>query len=148
MSLPGDENPNPQWQRPSGSGWQSGDPFGGGDAPREEPPRWQSEWQRAPDTEQPWQSDPQYANWQAPGRTPGQAVASLILGIVGLMFCPLIGSILALAFGYQAKGQIDASGGQLGGRGVALAGIILGWVSLVLWGLFFALVLIGALASS
>jgi hypothetical protein len=38
-------------------------------------------------------------------RTPGQAYAALILGIVGLLFCPFIASILALVFGYQAKGR-------------------------------------------
>ncbi len=39
-----------------------------------------------------------------------------------------IGSALALAFGYSAKAQIDLSGGTQGGRGLAIAGIVLGWV--------------------
>jgi hypothetical protein len=55
----------------------------------------------------------------------GFAIASLVLGIVWVMG---IGSILALVFGYVAKGQIDASGGAQGGRGLAIAGIVLGWV--------------------
>ena len=38
MSLPGDENPNPQWQRPQGSQWQSGSPLGG-DADEQQPQR-------------------------------------------------------------------------------------------------------------
>jgi Domain of unknown function (DUF4190)/Protein of unknown function (DUF2510) len=87
------------------------------------------------------------SNWtenRAPG-TPvaaapasnGKAIASLVLGILWL--CS-IGSILALIFGYQAKNEIDASGGAQGGRGMAVAGIVLGWIGvgfailyLVLW---------------
>ncbi len=57
--------------------------------------------------------------------TNGFAVASLVLGIVWVMG---IGSILALVFGYIAKGQIDASGGRQTGRGMAIAGIVLGWI--------------------
>ena len=39
-----------------------------------------------------------------------------------------IGSVLALVFGYQAKREIEASGGTQGGEGMATAGIILGWI--------------------
>ncbi len=64
-----------------------------------------------------------------PVRTNGLAVASLVLGILTL--CG-IGSILALVFGYQAKRQIDESGGTESGRGMAVAGIVLGWIGLAL----------------
>lgn len=40
----------------------------------------------------------------APQKTNSLAIASLVLGIVWIYG---IGSILALIFGYQAKGQID-----------------------------------------
>lgn len=65
--------------------------------------------------------------------TNGFAVASLVLGIVWAMG---IGSILALVFGYVAKSQIEQSGGRQTGSGMAIAGIVLGWVGvgfLVLW---------------
>ena len=52
-------------------------------------------------------------------------ITSMVLGIVWLYG---VGSILALVFGYIAKGQIDRSGGQETGRGMAIAGIILGWI--------------------
>src|ERR1700760_3941683 len=65
-----------------------------------------------------------------PAGSSGKATAALVLGIVGL-FC-FICSILALVFGYQARGEIDRSGGMIGGRGMAQAGIILGYVTLVL----------------
>jgi hypothetical protein len=44
----------------------------------------------------------------------------------------LIPSILAVIFGHIAKGEIRASGGQQGGDGMALAGLILGYTGLAL----------------
>jgi uncharacterized protein DUF4190/uncharacterized protein UPF0547 len=73
-----------------------------------------------------------------PARTNGFAIASLVLGIVWIWW---IGSILALVFGYVGKAQIDRSGGRETGRGLAVAGIVLGWVGLtglVLFLLMFA----------
>jgi hypothetical protein len=131
MSLPGDENPNPQWQRPQGSQWQSGSPLGG-DA-EEQPPA----WQHAPPQ---WQQSGAQPNpgWVAPPRTPGQAYAAMILGIVGLFpICPVVLSIVGLILGIMAKNEIDRSGGQLGGRGIAMAGIVLSAVGIALYALFF-----------
>ena len=52
-----------------------------------------------------------------------------MLGITQIFFW-IVGGILALVFGYKARRQIDDSGGREGGRGMAVAGIILGWVGL------------------
>jgi hypothetical protein len=60
-----------------------------------------------------------------PTSTNGMAIASLVLGILWLYW---IGSILALIFGYIAKRQIDESQGRQTGRGMAIAGIVLGWI--------------------
>jgi len=60
-----------------------------------------------------------------PQQTNGMAVAALVLGILWLYW---IGSVLALVFGYAAKASIDRSGGREGGRGLAVAGIVLGWI--------------------
>jgi uncharacterized membrane protein len=62
-------------------------------------------------------------------RTNGMAVASLVLGI---LFCGLITAILAVIFGNLALGQIDASQGTQKGRGLAIAGIVLGWIGIAL----------------
>jgi hypothetical protein len=62
---------------------------------------------------------------RAPLTTNGLAIASMVLGIVWLYG---VGSILALVFGYIAKNQVDLSGGRQAGRGMAIAGIVLGWV--------------------
>jgi hypothetical protein len=57
----------------------------------------------------------------------GLAIASLILSLTWIFW---IGSIAALAMGYSAKRQIDQSNGTQSGRGLALTGIILGWVGI------------------
>lgn len=68
----------------------------------------------------------------------GMAVASMVFGILGLTFLYGIGAILALILGYVSKGQIDRSQGHQGGRGFAVAGIIMGWIGLALTVLFVA----------
>src|SRR5437879_1095480 len=56
-----------------------------------------------------------------PRSTNGLAIAAMVLGIVWVYW---IGSILALIFGYIAKGQINESAGRQGGKGMAIAGIV------------------------
>jgi Domain of unknown function (DUF4190) len=63
-------------------------------------------------------------------RTSGKATVSLVLGIAG--FITVFASTLAIAFGTLALGDIRASRGVLGGRGVAIAGLVLGFVALSL----------------
>jgi hypothetical protein len=58
------------------------------------------------------------------------AVASLVLGILWIYW---IGSVLALVFGYIAKQQIQQRGEA--GAGMAVAGIVLGWVGIGILGL-------------
>ena len=65
--------------------------------------------------------------------TPGEATAALVLGILGIFVCPFIMSVMAIVFGIKAKNMIDASGGYLGGRGMAQAGLVLGIVGLFLY---------------
>ena len=72
----------------------------------------------------------------------GKAITSLVCGCVGVTCCGiLIPSILAVIFGHIAKGEIRASGGQQGGDGMALAGLILGYVGLAS-GVFYLLTII------
>ena len=65
--------------------------------------------------------------------TNGLAIASMVLGILWIYW---IGSILALVFGYVAKGQIDRAAGRQTGRGMAIAGIVLGWIGVGTLALF------------
>jgi hypothetical protein len=54
----------------------------------------------------------------------------LVLGIAGAYG---VTAILALIFGYRARREIDESNGQQTGRGLAVAGIVLGWVGIGLF---------------
>ncbi|MDQ3662813.1 MAG: DUF4190 domain-containing protein [Actinomycetota bacterium] len=69
-----------------------------------------------------------------PAETNGFAVASLVCGILGVVFpfIPLVPSILAVVFAGRGKRQIEASGGLQTGRGLAVAGQVLGWVGVAL----------------
>ena len=58
------------------------------------------------------------------------AIASLVSGILGVVVCPFVGSLPAVITGHIALRQIAASGNTLGGRGLAIAGLVLGYVML------------------
>ncbi|MBN1660876.1 MAG: DUF4190 domain-containing protein [Anaerolineae bacterium] len=61
--------------------------------------------------------------------TSGLAIASLLLGIGGLTFLPLLGSIVAILLGYMARTDIRQRPAELSGDGLALAGIVMGWIA-------------------
>src|SRR3954451_10980518 len=83
-----------------------------------------------------YQPPPNYGQWgPPPPPASSKATTALVLGIVGLLMCPIVCSILAIVFAKQAYTEIDYSGGRIGGRGNAQAGLILGWIGLALWGL-------------
>ena len=116
------------------------------------PPPPPSDW-GAPRPPLPPPSSPPYAPPSYPyqyGARPAQptnalAVVSLVLGIFWLFW---VGSILAVLFGYVGKGQIDRSGGTQSGRGLAIAGITLGWIGVGFLVLTIVLAIIGALTDS
>jgi len=58
------------------------------------------------------------------------AIISLIAGILGLTFFPLLGSLVAVITGPMAKKEIRESMGALGGEGLATAGMVLGWIGI------------------
>ena len=64
--------------------------------------------------------------------TNGLAVASLVLGLVGWVFCG-VGSVVAIVLGFIARSQIKQSWGRQTGSGMAMAGIVLGFVGLAFW---------------
>jgi len=77
----------------------------------------------------------------------GLAIASLALGILSFMCLPIIGAVLAVVFGFLARGQIKRSAGSLRGKGMGKAGIVLGIVNLailiILAAIFIPLVIFG-----
>jgi len=71
------------------------------------------------------------APFQGPPQTSGAAITSLIFGILSITFLlPIIGPIVAVICGHTARGSIRNSAGRLGGEGMALAGLIMGYASL------------------
>ncbi len=84
----------------------------------------------------------------APPKTNGLAIASLVLSIVGFIwFLPLLGSLGGVILGHISLGQIKRTGDQ--GRGMALAGVIVGWVGLAIVAfVVLAIVLIFSASSS
>jgi hypothetical protein len=69
-------------------------------------------------------------------QNPTAGVVSLVMGILGLIGLPLIGSILALVFGYQSRREVEAQpavytddlgriGRVLGWVGIGLAAVML-----------------------
>ncbi|MFO7250535.1 MAG: DUF4190 domain-containing protein [Actinomycetes bacterium] len=84
-----------------------------------------------------YQQQPGYAGYQPVG-TNGLAVAAMILGILGFVTCGAT-SVLAVIFGHVALSQIKRSGEQ--GHGMAMTGVILGWILTGLWLLYWMAVL-------
>lgn len=87
-----------------------------------------------------------------PASNSGMAITSLSLGIVGLLLTCLcgVGALLgigALVTGWLALRQIRASEGRTKGRGMAIAGIVLGVLSILTLIVAIILVASGAIDS-
>ncbi len=68
----------------------------------------------------------------APPRNNGMATASMVLGIIGIVFCGFT-SVLAIIFGHVAQSQIKRTGE--GGAGMATAGLVMGYIVTAIWAL-------------
>lgn len=80
--------------------------------------------------------------------TSGLAIASLVLGIIGLIACYVNGlfAIPAVICGHMALKRTGDPQKPVGGRGMAIAGLVMGYLGILLQ-IFFAVV-IGTVASS
>lgn len=74
---------------------------------------------------------------QQPSRTNGAAIASLVFGLFGCI--PVLGSLLAIVFGFVGIRKARQPG--VGGKGMAITGIILGVVWIGIFGAFGGLIL-------
>lgn len=93
---------------------------------------------------------PQYQQYQqypygAQGGTNGMAIAALICGVLQVFFWFLTG-VPAVILGHMARRQIRQTGEQ--GDGLALAGLILGYIGLALTGLLVIIIVIAAVTVS
>jgi hypothetical protein len=70
-----------------------------------------------------------------------KATTSLVLGICSLVACGLFLGIPAMIIGRQAKREIEASQGRLGGEGLATAGFVTGLIGTI-WSVVGAILLV------
>ncbi|MEV0334638.1 DUF4190 domain-containing protein [Nocardia neocaledoniensis] len=165
MTNPGDSDE--WWKQYGGSGVspESGAPGSVPQYPQQQPS--QPSAPQYPQQPAPPPSQPQYPNYQQPsapqypqqppvyGATPapgyqpygaypqpqgtnGLAIGALVSSLVGL--CTCIGSIVGIVLGVMALNQIKERGGE--GRGMALAGIWIGAITLVLGLLYVVFVIV------
>jgi hypothetical protein len=66
-------------------------------------------------------------------RTNVLALVALVLGVLGFLVIPIVGSIAGLILGRRAKRSIERSEGREGGRELAVAGMVLSSVGLAVW---------------
>lgn len=62
---------------------------------------------------------------------PRRAKASLTCGLLGASILPLVAAIPAIMLGHKAAHDIKTSNGELDGEGLALGGLILGYLGVV-----------------
>jgi hypothetical protein len=76
------------------------------------------------------------------------AITSLIFGIASWIVIPILGSIVAIITGHMARGDIRRNPDTKQGDGLAIGGLILGWLNVligVIVVLFFGGVILAAL---
>jgi thiol:disulfide interchange protein len=83
---------------------------------------------------------------QPASRTSTLAVVSMIFGILSWCVLPFVGAIVAIICGHLARGEIRRAplGNTLDGDGMAIAGLVLGYVQMVL-GILILLLIFGVL---
>ena len=64
-------------------------------------------------------------------QTDGKAIGSLVCGILSLTIFSCLTGIPAIILGHMSRSAIQKSRGRLKGEGMALAGLVLGYVSIV-----------------
>ena len=82
-----------------------------------------------------------------PARTSGLAITSLVCGILGL-FCGFVSGIPAVICGHIALKQIADSKVRLEGRGMAIAGLVLGYFSIAIILLWLFAIVVGISTTS
>lgn len=103
--------------------------------PAAPPPPSTSAWLNVPSAQpqyppqtQPYPGQGQPYAQQAP--TDGKATASLVFGILSVLCFGILAGIPAIILGHISRGNIKRSMGRLSGGGMALAGLIMGYVSI------------------
>ena len=72
-----------------------------------------------------------YPSPAKPSKTSGLAIASLVCGFLGFLLLP---GLFGVVFGIMALRQINASGGTVGGKGLAIGGLVLSGITIAATG--------------
>jgi hypothetical protein len=91
---------------------------------------------------------PGYYAGPMPPSTNGLAIASLICSIASFVVLPFVGGVLGVVLGHVALSQINQSEGREQGRGMAIAGLIIGYANLALSLIVIALVIVAIIAAA
>lgn len=80
-------------------------------------------------------------------QTSAMAIVSLVAGMLGWSLLPVIGSVVAIVTGHLARGEIRRRPEALEGDGLAVAGLVLGYlmVAMTVVGLLFIFLFFGGL---
>ena len=73
---------------------------------------------------------------QLPPASPEAAKITLALGIASWVLCGLPLGIPAIILGHRTLKKINQSRGRLKGKEITLVGVILGYISSIIWGIF------------
>lgn len=76
----------------------------------------------------------------------GLAVASLVCGLLGVVTCTFFPGIAAVVCGHMALSRMKEPGVDMDGKGMAVTGLVSGYLSVAVMVLFVLLVLVGAFA--
>jgi hypothetical protein len=66
-----------------------------------------------------------------PAGTSGKAVAALVLGLLSLCVLGILAGLPAIILGFMGLRDIDRGRGRLGGKGMAITGLVLGFISVL-----------------
>jgi hypothetical protein len=127
-------DPPPAEERGDGYGWQGQPPY-----PPQQPYQQPSQTYQQPSYQPYGQASANYYQGPMAPATSGYAIASLICSLLGYIGVLFFGPLLGIIFGHLALREIDRSNGALQGRGIAQAGLILGYIALGLALLFVAI---------
>jgi len=92
----------------------------------------------------PYTGHPGYANNYGP--TSGLAITSMICGIMGFVTCIIFLGIPAVICGHMALKQISESELPRGGRGMAISGLIMGYIQVISMLVMVVAIIIGAVS--
>lgn len=82
-------------------------------------------------------------------KTSPLAIISLVAGLLGWTLLPWLGSFGAIITGHMARAEIRRSAGAIDGNGLAIAGLVLGWGSIIITilGILIAVMFFGGIAA-